>query len=93
MILLESEAHRFVLAELFKNARVIPTKCLQEHSDGLLALAVNANTDHVLLIDFEFEPSTTAWNDLGGPDVFIGRLINRAFEVDARRPNELRNRP
>ncbi|CAB4714407.1 unannotated protein [freshwater metagenome] len=57
----------------------------------MLALAVNANTDHVLLIDFEFEPSTTAWNDLGGPDVFIGRFINRALEVDARRTDELRN--
>ena len=65
---------------------------LQQHGDGLLALAVDADVDDVLLVDLELEPRATARDHLGVDDVLLGRgLVGVDPEVDARRPHELRH--
>ena len=65
---------------------------LQQHGDRLLALAVDADVDDVLLVDLELEPGTTARDHLGADDVLLGRgLVGVDTEVDARRPHELRD--
>src|SRR5690606_16452042 len=64
---------------------------LQEDSDGLLALAVDANADLIALVDLELEPCTTARDDAGGDDVLVRGLVGSLVEVDTRRAHELRH--
>ena len=60
------------------------TQRLEEDGDGLLALTVDTNTNSVTLVDFEFEPSTTAWDDACGVDVLVRGLFLLAVEVHTR---------
>ena len=65
---------------------------LQQHGDGLLALAVDADVDDVLLVDLELEPRAAARDHLGVDDVLLRRrLVGVDAEVDARRTHELRH--
>src|SRR5690606_1816812 len=64
---------------------------LEEHGDGLLALAVDADADLVALVDLELEPGTTARDDACRDDVLVARLVGSLVEVDAGRADELRN--
>ena len=66
-----------------------PAERLEQHGDGLLALAVDADADRVALVDLELEPGAAARDDLGGVDVLVGGLVGAALEVDARRADEL----
>ena len=91
VVLLQGEAHRLELAELLEDLGLGPAEGLEEHRDRLLALAVDADADHVALVDLELEPGTAARDDLGGVDVLVGRLVGRALEVDARAADELRD--
>ena len=51
---------------------------LQQHRDRLLALAVDADVDDVLLVDLELEPRTAARDHLGVDDLLLGRgLVGR----------------
>jgi hypothetical protein len=52
-----------------------PAEGLEQHGDVLLALAVEADADHVALVDLELQPGATARDDLGGVDVLVGRLV------------------
>ncbi|OIQ75785.1 hypothetical protein GALL_425470 [mine drainage metagenome] len=88
VVFLQSGAHRLILAKLLENACVIPAQGLEEDGDRLFALPVDSDSDQVLLVDFKFQPSATAWDQLGRPDVLIGGLIH--LEVDARRTDQLR---
>src|SRR5699024_5510978 len=54
---------------------------LQEHGDGLLALAVDAHADLVALVDLELEPCTTARDDASGDDVLVRGLVRGLVEV------------
>ena len=65
---------------------------LEQHGDRLLALAVDADVDDVLLVDLELEPRAAARDHLGVDDVLLGRgLVGVDAEVDARRAHELRH--
>ena len=72
--------------------RLAEAERLEQHGDRLLALAVDADVDDVLLVDLELEPRAAAGDDLGVDDVLLGRrLVGLDAEVDARRPDELRH--
>ena len=65
---------------------------LEQHGDRLLALAVDADVDDVLLVDLELEPRAAARDHLGVDDVLLRRrLVGVDAEVDARRTHELRH--
>ena len=91
VVLLQGLADRLVLAELLEDLLVGPAERLEQHGDRLLALAVDADADHVLLVDLELEPGATRRDDLRDEDVLVGRLVDRLLEVDARRADELRD--
>src|SRR5207302_11251815 len=57
--------------------------------DGLLALAVDAHSDAVPLVDLELEPGTPAGDHLAGVNVLVARLVDLPIEVHARRTDEL----
>ena len=80
-VLLEGDADRLVVAELFEDLGFGPAEGLEQYRHGLLALTVEADTDLVALIDFELEPGTTGWDDARGVDVLIGGLVWGALEV------------
>ena len=51
---------------------------LEQDRDRLLALAVDADVDDVLLVDLELEPRTAARDHLGVDDLLLGRgLVGR----------------
>ena len=65
---------------------------LEQHGDRLLALAVDADVDDVLLVDLELEPRAAARDHLGVDDVLLRRrLVGVDAEVDAGRTHELRH--
>ena len=64
-------------------------KGTQEGGHVLATLAVDTDTDCVLLVDVEFEPGTAAGNDLGCVDVSVRCLVDGEVEVDAGRANQL----
>ena len=91
MVLLKSLHDRLVGAEALADLLRGPAESLKENGDGLLALAVDANADEVLLVDLELKPGATTGDDLGDEDILVCRLVRRALEVDARRTHELRH--
>ena len=91
MILFERQLHGLEARELLANLRLGHAEGLEQDGDRLLALAVDADADHVALVDLELQPRTPARDDLGGVDVLVGRLVRRALEVDTRRAHELRD--
>ena len=54
VIFFEGKANGFELAELLEDLLFSPAQGLQEDSDRLLTLTVDANSDHIFLINFEF---------------------------------------
>ncbi len=64
VVLLQGEAHRLELAELLEDLGLGPAEGLEENGDRLLALAVDADADHVALVDLELEPGAAARDDL-----------------------------
>jgi hypothetical protein len=91
VVLLEGGAHRLDVAELLQDPRLAPAQRLEQDGHRLLALAVDADADHVALVDLELEPGTAARDDLGGVDVLVGGLVGGALEIHARRADELRH--
>ncbi len=98
MVLLLGEPDRLELAERGHHGLVVVLLAdvlgdghqgLEQDGDVLLALAVEADADHVALVDLELQPGTTARDELGGVDVLVGRLVGGALEVDARRADQL----
>jgi len=70
---------------MFANLSFIPTKRLKEDCYWNLSFAIDANTDHIFLINLEFQPCASAWDDLAYKRVFVCALIWISFlEVDAR---------
>ena len=49
---------------------------LQQDRDGLLALAVDADVDDVLLVDLELEPRAAARDHLGVDDFLLGAVLS-----------------
>ena len=82
---------RLEAGELGEDLLARQAEGLEEHGDGLLALAVDANADLVALVDLELEPCTAARDDARRVDVLVGGLLGRAVEVDAGRTDELRH--
>ena len=60
VVLLQGEHHRLELAERLADLLVGPAEGLEQHGDVLLALAVEADADHVALVDLELQPGTAA---------------------------------
>ena len=98
VVLLLGEPDRLELAELGHDGLVVVLLAdvlgdghqgLEQDGDVLLALAVEADADHVALVDLELQPGTAARDELGGVDVLVGRLVGGALEVDARRADQL----
>ncbi len=89
VVLLQGGAHRLVVAEPLEDPRVVPAERLEQHGDGLLALAVDANADAVPLVDLELEPGAPARDHLAGVDVLVAGLLDLPVEVDAGRADEL----
>ena len=75
--------------EVLADAVVGPAEGLQQDGDRLAALAVDADADRRALVDVELEPGAAARDDLDAVDVDVGRLVQVAVEVDARRTDEL----
>ncbi len=100
VVLLERVAHRVVRVALRVEDQVeellvaLPeAERLEQHGDGLLALAVDPDVDDVLLVDLELEPGATTGDDLGVDEVLLGRgLVGADPEVHARRPHHARCR-
>ncbi|MCY1231330.1 hypothetical protein D9M72_437760 [compost metagenome] len=88
-VLLQRCAHGVVLAELFEDLAFGPAEGLQQHRDGLLALAVKADADLVALVDLELEPGTAGRDDLGSEDILVAGLVSGALEVGARGTDQL----
>jgi len=86
---LQGEPHRLVLAELAEDLLVRPSQRLEQHGDVLLALAVQADADHVPLVDLELQPGAPARDHLAGEDVLVRGLVRGLLEVDPRRPDQL----
>src|SRR5690606_22189584 len=76
VVLLQGGAHGLVLAELLEDLLGGPAERLEQDGDGLLALAVDADADHVALVDLHLQPGTPGRDDLGGEDVLVGRLVD-----------------
>lgn len=91
VVLLQGGAHGLVLAELLEDLLGGPAESLQEDGDGLLALAVDADADHVALVDLHLQPGTPGRDDLGGEDVLVGRLVDGGVEVDTGGTDKLRH--
>ena len=89
MVLLEGVLDRVGAVEQRQDLVGRPSERLQQDRDVLPALAVDADTDRVLLVDVELEPRPTAGDDLGDVDVLVRGLVELAAEVDARRADEL----
>ena len=62
---------------------------LEEGGDVLPALAIDPNTNGVLLVCVELKPCSSARDDLPRVDEPVGRLVLGGVEVDPRRANEL----
>src|SRR5207248_1706634 len=62
VVLLQGDAHGFVVAPALEDAGVVPAERLEQNGDALLALAVDANADVVALVDFELKPCTPGGN-------------------------------
>ena len=88
-VLLQRGAHGVVLAELLEDLAFGPAEGLQQHGDGLLALAVKTDADLVALVDFELEPGAAGRDDLRGEDVLVAGLVGGALKVGARRADQL----
>jgi hypothetical protein len=99
VVLLERVEHRLVGVALRVDDEVrellvgvAEAERLEQHGDGLLALAVDADVDDVLLVDLELEPRAAAGDHLGVDDVLLRRrLVGVDAEVDAGRSHELRH--
>ena len=77
--------------ELLEDVLVGHTEGLEEDGHRLATLAVDADTDLVALVDFEFEPCTAAGDDATGEEVLVDGLVIDTFEVDAGATDELRD--
>ena len=66
-------------------------KSLEEGGDVLATLAIDPDTDCVLLVGVELEPGAATGDDLSGVDHFVGGFVWRLGKVDARRTDELGN--
>ena len=92
VVLVERVAHRLVRTALLVDDQVeqlfvglAEAERLEQHRDRLLALAVDADVDDVLLVDLELEPRAAARDHLGVDDLLLGRgLVGVDAEVDAR---------
>ena len=91
VVLLQGGQQRLGRGEVLADPVGGPAECLEEHGDRLAALAVDAHTDGLALVDVELEPGTTAGNDLDAVDVDVGGLVQGAIEVHAGRANQLRD--
>ncbi len=79
----------FETGELLEDLLAGQAQGLQENGDRLLALAVDAHTDLVALVDFELEPGAAARDDARRDDVLVGGLVRSLVEVDTGRTHEL----
>ncbi len=99
VVLVERVAHRLVRTPVLVGDEreelllgLAEAECLQQDRHRLLALAVDADVDDVLLVDLELEPRTAARDHLGVDDFLLRRgLVGGDPEVDARRTDELRD--
>ncbi len=82
-------ADRLEIAELLEDLRAGPAEGLEQHGDRLLALAVQAHTHLIALVDLELKPGTARRDDLGGVDVLVRGLVGSGLEVGAGRADEL----
>src|SRR5690606_21621963 len=90
-VLREGVLDRGHAVELLEDLLAREAEGLEEHRDGLLALAVDAHADLVALVDLELEPRAAARDDARRDDVLVARLVGGLVEVDARRADELRH--
>jgi len=79
------EKPRKVLGDVLRGE----AESLEEHGDGLLALAVNTHADLVTLVDLELQPCAAARNHADGVDVLVTDFVNRGVEIDTRASHEL----
>ena len=85
VVLVERVAHRLVRAAVLVGDEVeelvfglAEAERLEQDRDRLLALAVDADVDDVLLVDLELEPRAAARDHLGVDDFLLRRgLVGR----------------
>src|SRR5699024_5988824 len=82
-------ANGFELAELLEDLRLGPAEGLEQNGHRLLALAVEAHTDLVALVDLELQPGTAGGDDLRSEDVLVRGLVHAGLEVGAGRAYDL----
>ncbi len=89
VVLLQRRHHDLGEAEPLGDLLAGPAQRLEQHGDRLAALAVDAHTDGVALVDVELQPGATARDHLDAVQHFLGRLVDGLVEVDTRRPHQL----
>ena len=87
--MLKGGHHEFGETETIRDVLRRQAQSLQQHSDGLTTLTVDADADGVALIDVELQPCTAGRDDLDGVQRALGRLVDGLVEVHARRANQL----
>ncbi len=89
VVLLQRRHHDLGEAEPLGDLLGGPAQRLEQHGDRLTALAVDAHTDGVALVDVELEPRAAAGDHLDAVQRLVGGLVAGLVEVDTRRPDEL----
>ena len=89
VVLLQRPHHDRGEAEALDDPLVGPAQRLEQHGDRLAALAVDAHTDGVALVDVELKPRAAAGDDLDAVQRLLRRLVDGLVEVDTRRADQL----
>ena len=89
VVLLQRRHHDLGEAEPLDDLLVGPAQRLEQHGDRLAALAVDAHTDGVALVDVELQPRAAAGDHLDAVQRLLGGLVDALVEVDARRADQL----
>ena len=92
VVLLQRRHHDLGEAEPLPDPLIGPAQRLEQHGDRLTALAVDAHTHGVALVDIELQPRPTAGDHLDAVQRLLGRLVDGLVEVHTRRPDQLADR-
>ena len=89
VVLLQRPHHDLGEAEALDDLLVGPAQRLEQHGDRLAALAVDAHTDGVALVDVELQPRAAAGDHLDAVQRLLGGLVDGLVEVHTRRADQL----
>ncbi|CAB4534350.1 unannotated protein [freshwater metagenome] len=89
VVVAEGLFHRVRPGEFLFDLFARHAESLEEHGHRLATLAIDANTDLVALVNFEFEPRTAARDNTAREKVLVGRLVVDLLKINTRATDEL----